>query len=162
MSNRGQPRQSWAPLFLSVLISFMLSAMALPSAIALLRPEWVAMTVLFWAVYKPQQMGITLAWVIGLMLDVMSGSLLGVQAFTIAVVAYIGLTVSQRLKLFPFIHQSAAVFIVIGLQLLISHWIQGLFASVSPGLSYLIPAATSALIWTFYALMLTGIDRSLR
>lgn len=148
MNGRQAPRaQNHFIILLTVIVAFLLSVMPLPDRLALFRPEWVYLVVFFWVIAIPQHIGITVAWVVGLLLDVLDGTLLGMQALTLSITAYLALVLHQRLKLYPLLQQSLVVFVILGLHLLINHWIQGLVGVVSSGYLYLVPALVSAVIW---------------
>ena len=162
MSNRQATQSAVLPIFFSFFIAFILTAMPLPDVLTLVRPEWVCIVVFYWALYLPYRFGISMAWLVGILLDVLEGNMLGIQALSLSVTAYIALVIHQRLKLYPFPHQSLVIFLVVALNLAAVHWIQGLFGIVSSGYSYLLPALSSAFIWTLVALLLLGLQKSLR
>jgi len=150
------------PVFLSFFVAFILTAMPLPDMLMFARPEWVVLVVFYWTLYLPTRFGISVAWFVGLMLDVLDGNLLGLQAISTSGVAYIVLVIHQRLKLYPLPHQSIVVFLVVGLHLAFVHWAQGLTGIVSSGYAYLTPAISSAAIWTVVAVLLLTLQRAFR
>jgi len=149
-------------IFLTIIVAFLLDAMPLPDALALVRPEWVYMVILYWVLVLPYRVGIGAAWVTGLMLDVLEGTLLGMQALTLSLTAYLGLILYQRLKLYPLLQQSLVVFIILGLHLVVCHWIQGLVGVVSKGYLYLLPALVSAILWAPASIIMHGLHRAFR
>jgi len=140
-------RGEWGVILLSLLAALWLTVLPLPVWARWARPEWVALVVLYWVVMAPDKFGIGAAWLVGLLLDVLEGSPLGGNAFALAVVAYIALILYQRLRMYGALQQIALVFVLIGVNQLIGHWVQTLTARVVPTLLFLLPALVSALLW---------------
>lgn len=140
-------RGEWGVILLSLLAALWLTVLPLPVWARWARPEWVALVVLYWVVMAPDKFGIGAAWLVGLLLDVLEGSPLGGNAFALAVVAYIALILYQRLRMYGALQQIALVFVLIGVNQLIGHWVQTLTARVAPTLLFLLPAFVSALLW---------------
>lgn len=134
-------------IFLCFSVAFLFSILALPNAVSYLRPEWVAMVVIYWVIKAPAKVGVVVAWMSGLVLDILEGNLLGVNALSLAVVAYLVLAMHQRIKLFPLVQQSFTVFLVVGIHLMIGHLIRNVIGDPVSGMAYLIPALSSALVW---------------
>lgn len=140
-------RGEWGVILLSLLAALWLTVLPLPVWARWARPEWVALVVLYWVVMAPDKFGIGAAWLVGLLLDVLEGSPLGGNAFALAVVAYIALILYQRLRMYGALQQIALVFVLIGVNQLIGHWVQTLTARVAPTLLFLLPSLVSALLW---------------
>ena len=73
----------------TLIIGFILSQMPLPAMLVWWRPEWVAMLVIYWVMALPHRFGIGSAWMAGIVLDVLKGSLLGMNALSLTIVALI-------------------------------------------------------------------------
>ena len=144
------------------IIAFIFSALVLPNAVSFFRPEWVAIVVIYWVIKEPSLVGVVVAWSAGLLLDVLEGGLLGVNALSLAIVAYLILAMHQRIKLFPLIQQSFTVFLVVGIHLMVGHFIRSIVGSSVPGIIYLTPAISSAILWPFAALFIDKLAIKLR
>ncbi len=162
MSKRAFRLKDYVPVALSLFVACALTIVPLPMKLVEFRPEWVCMVVFYWAAFHPERFGITAAWLSGLLLDILDGSLLGMQALSVSAIGYVALRLHSRLAMYPFSYQSVIVFLVVGIHLTAGHWIQGLFGVVSGGYGYLIPALSSGLVWTFVALMLIALQRGFR
>ncbi len=156
-----RPQNLWW-ILATFIIAFMLDAMPLPHVLALGRPEWVYMVLLYWAVSLPYRVGIVVGWIIGLLLDVMQGTVLGMQAGVLSLTAYLGLMLSNRLLIFPFLQQCFVVALIMAVNIGLLHNLQGMVGVVSQGYLYLLPAATSALVWPFLYLVLNDGKRRFR
>lgn len=146
-------------LLISFLIAFLLSVQSLPAELLHWRPEWVAMVLYYWVLAWPDRVGLGWAFLMGLVLDVLEGTLLGMNALALALVAYLILSMHQRIKMFPVLQQSFVVFLVIGINLMLCQWIKDLTGYRPPGMSFLLPAISSALLWPLFYLIMRRFDR---
>jgi rod shape-determining protein MreD len=146
-------------IYFSFLIALMLSVMPLPDNLQWWRPEWVLLILLYWIVAFPDRIGIGTAWVVGLLLDVLEGNLLGMNAFSLTVVAYVAQLSYQRIQMFAWPQQVLTVFFLVALNQLIGHWIKGVLGVSVQTLMFLLPAIVSALLWPWVFVILRGIKR---
>lgn len=127
--------------------AIMLTLMPLPEWAAPWRPQWAALTLIYWSLIFPRTIGIGSAWLMGLFLDAATGALLGEHALGFAIVAYINLRLHLRLRLFP-LHQQA---MFVGLMLLpyksASLWVNGIAGYAQESGSYWAPVLSSMLVW---------------
>lgn len=144
---------------LTILVALWLTIIPLPEWARWARPEWVAIVVIYWVIALPHRVGIGSAWLAGLALDIVEGAPLGGNAFALAVVAYLALILYQRLRMYAAWQQAAIVFVLIGLNQLLCHWVQTLTARVVPSLLFLLPALVSALLWPTVMLLLRRVRR---
>ncbi|WP_417547057.1 rod shape-determining protein MreD [Marinobacter segnicrescens] len=138
---------SYPVMFLSILLALVASISLFPQGWFEFRPEWLALVVFYWTYRAPAQFGILTAWVLGLLLDVLEATPLGVNGLAIAVVAFLVLTVHQRLRMFPLIQQSIIVFLLVGINQMLVHFIKQILGAETSGFAYLWPAVTSAGLW---------------
>ena len=80
-----------------------------------MRPSFVALVVVYWSIFAPHAGGIFAAWLAGLALDVFKGDVLGQNALALALVAYIAMSLHQRLRNQTLVQQSLFVFAVLTL-----------------------------------------------
>ena len=65
---------------------------------------------IFWLLHRPQNIGISMAFVIGLLLDIGSGAPLGLHALAFILAAYLVHRQQRQILLYAFGMQSLAVF----------------------------------------------------
>ena len=75
-------------IFFTLLIALFLMVMPLPEWIRPFRPEWVTLVVIYWCLALPSRVNIGIAWIMGLIVDVLTGTLLGQHALAMAIVAF--------------------------------------------------------------------------
>jgi len=152
----------WRLLLASYFFAFVLSIVELPPMFAVWRPEWVAISVFYWTLRAPAQVGILFAFCAGVLLDVLEGKILGSNALALSITAYLVLTLQQRLRLYPLLQQAFIVFMVIGINLMVCQLIRNLTGEPVSGMSYLLPAVSSSVLWPVLFLLIEKINHKFR
>lgn len=146
-------------IWLSLVFALLLSVMPMPEQVEMARPLWLALVLTFWAIYYPQNIGLLTAWCAGIAQDVLYGSVFGQNAFVLALIMYLLLTLQQRLRVFPLWQQSCVLVVIYGLAQLLSLWLSTL-SGMRPELQYYAwPVLVSCLLWPWLYLLLTNIKR---
>ena len=146
----------------SFLLAALLAVVQIPEWLQWARPEWVALTLLYWCIALPHRIGIFTALLLGLLIDALEGAVLGQNAFSLTVPALCALLLYQRLRVFSLWQQCAVVFVVIGLHQLVGQWVQNLEGSGARSLLFLLPAVSSALLWPMMLQVLRSVRRYYR
>ena len=155
-----QQAQGFWIIPLTIVVALWLSIIPMPEWALWLRPAWVALVVLYWVLALPAQVGVVLSWFSGLLLDIVANAPLGQNALALAVLAYVTLLLYQRLRMFTRWQQAAVIFVLIGINQMLGHWVQNLTGTASPNLLFLMPALVSALIWPAVFSLLRFLRRS--
>lgn len=147
---------------LSFLAAFMLTATPLPDWALPWRPAWLAMVLVYWCMALPQRVGVLTGWILGLVLDVMHGSILGQHAFGLAFVAYVILQYHQRLRVFPLVQQAIIIGSIAFVYQLAMLWVYNLLGSVDYSYRYLFGAISTGVLWPWVFIILRDIRRRAR
>ncbi|MDE0733296.1 MAG: rod shape-determining protein MreD [Gammaproteobacteria bacterium] len=148
-------------IFLTFSIAYLLAIVPFPDWAMSYRPEWVPMVLIYWVMALPYRVGIGWAWVVGLLLDILEGSILGVNALSLVILAYVTLSLHQRMRMFTTFQQSGLMLALIGLNVMICNWLQIITdQTVSSNLIFLMASVTSAIIWPSLFQLLRQIRRS--
>lgn len=137
-------------IILSLLIAFVLTILPLRDNWIILRPEWIALTLIHWALVTPSKTSLMVAWIAGLLVDVLYGSIIGQHALGFVIILIMSLRMRSRLLIDSTIQQLFLVFLVLGTYLLINLWILGITGSAPAGWDYWVTVITSLIIWPFY------------
>lgn len=105
--SRSRSLTAW--LLLSIVLASVLTLIALPEPLRVLRPFWLALIVIYWTIEAPEHYGIGFAFVLGLLQDVLVGTVLGEHAFRLAIISFIVLRFRSRMRFFPMWQQALAV-----------------------------------------------------
>lgn len=151
-------RGGWV-IITSLLVALWLAIVPLPDWAAWVRPEWTAMVLLYWTVALPNRVGIGVAWLCGVLLDLLEGSVLGQHAFALAVMTYLALLLYQRLRMFAAWQQAGIVFVLVGIHQLLCNWVETFTGHPSNDLWFLLPAFVSALMWPWLMVLLRHLRR---
>ena len=147
-------REPKAIKWLSFTLALLFSLIALPGWGAWLRPDFVALLVIYWAMMTPERFGLRSAWAVGIVVDIIQGNLLGLHALSFSVLAYLVLTLHQRLRLFPILQQSVCILFLIALEALIVVWIEGITGHPPQDLGYLLSIAMSMFAWPWLSFVM--------
>lgn len=101
-------RTGWI-LPLSIVVALLLGLLPLPDALQPLRPYWLALVLAYWVIEAPEHAGLGFAVIVGLIADLMFGSLLGEQALRLVIMTFILQRFRARLRFFPLSQQSLAI-----------------------------------------------------
>ena len=104
----SRERAAWV-LPVSIVAALALGLLPLPEAIAPLRPYWLALAMAYWVLEEPERVGLGFAFLVGLIADLVFGSLLGEQALRLTILAFILQRFRARLRFFPLSQQSLAI-----------------------------------------------------
>ena len=92
------------------IIGLVLTVAPLPTWLAIVRPAFLVLIVLYWSIMVPRGGGLMLAFIGGITIDVFQGSLLGEHALALAFVSYLGIRLNLLVRAKPLFEQSLFVF----------------------------------------------------
>lgn len=144
------------------LVGYMLSQLPLPQFAEWFRPEWVAMILIYWVMALPERVGLGTAALVGLGLDLIKGSPMGLNVLSLLIITYLTLLLYKRLRMFPLIQQAVIVMMLVGINQLIFNWVHNLMGTRSDSLIFLLPALMSAILWPWLFVILRGLRRAFR
>lgn len=156
-----RPNGTWVIVF-TLVVAMIFNTMPLPSSIEWGRPEWVALVVVYWVIALPYRVGVTTAWVVGLLLDILNGTVLGQHALALSIIGYFAFILHLRVRVFPVWQQCLTVFLLIGLYQVIVRIVQGLVGSVPETMLYWLPSVVSAFLWPWLMVLLRYWRREFR
>jgi rod shape-determining protein MreD len=149
--SRREPR--WAVTF-TVLLALIAQVLPLPDFLSVVRPSFIALAILYWAIYAPHAGGIFAAWLAGLALDVFKGEVLGQNALATALIAYIAISLHQRLRNQTLVQQSLFVFAMLSFNELVVWSIEGWSGNAVSSPWRWIQPMIGAMLWPFIALLI--------
>lgn len=94
----------------SLLLALFFNALPWQDLGLILRPDAIAVMLLYWCIHRPGQVGIGVAWLAGLLADVADASVLGQHALAYTALAYGGFLLHRRLQMFHLYQQIPQVF----------------------------------------------------
>jgi len=157
--NTEKQQGGWL-ILLTFLAAMMLTIMPLPDFLQHLRPEWAALVLAYWCMALPHRIGVGTGWIAGLLLDVMTGSLMGQHALSMTIVAYLVINLHQRIRLFPLWQQAIVIWMLLNLYQLLLLWFDGITGQPSKGLTFWLPPISGMILWPGIFLLLRRLRRT--
>lgn len=141
------------------LIAFLLTVMPMPEWAQAYRPQWYTLTLIYWILALPERVGIITGWLVGLIVDVMTGTLLGQHALSLSLIAFLTYQTHQRIRLFPLWQQSLLVLVLLLLEKVLSLWVMGAVSVPTPSVLYWTPPLVGMFLWPWVYIILRDLRR---
>jgi rod shape-determining protein MreD len=145
-------------ILLSLLAALFLNWLPWEGIWLLLRPDFVAIVLLYWCMHKPWRIGIGISWAMGILADVSDASLFGQHALAYTILAFGGLALHRRLKMFDLRQQTIQVFAIFVLAYAVYMLVQWQVNGYMVWL-YLLGSLTSTLLWAPLNLMFQAMQQ---
>ena len=94
------------PFFIAFTLALALGLNILPLGRQPALPDLLAVALVFWNVHQPRRVGVGLAFVFGLVMDVHQGALLGQHALAYTLLSFVAITIHRRLLWFGIVEQT--------------------------------------------------------
>jgi len=122
-------------------------------------PDFVALTLVFWSIYQPRKVGIGIAFLMGLVMDVHSASLLGENALAYTLLSYFAITIHRRVLWFRSTVQALHVLPLLLVMQVVQVLVQLAVTGKTPGWSYFAQSFVSTLVWPLVCWLLLAPQR---
>jgi rod shape-determining protein MreD len=153
--------QQW--LFsISIFSAIVLQLVPWPHSIALLKPWFLGLVLAYFTLEQPGKVGLSKAFLIGLLADACNGLLFGEQAFRATVLVYVLLRFRYRLRFFPLWQQTAAIGAIFLNDCVLSVWVRMIGNYGWPPLGSWLSPVTAAALWPWLFLLFDRIRRYTR
>ena len=155
----GEAHNSRLRMVITVVIGLLIAIVPLPDTLRPWRPDFLLLLVIYWSLSAPRIAGLSFAWLSGLLIDVLSGTILGQHALAFLLVAFLTHKFQLRMRIFPIWHQTLTVFMLLALYQFVVFWIDGI---VGPGITTWLrwlPVLTGALAWPILVAVLDTLNR---
>ena len=141
------------PFSISLFVAMVLSILPMPTWSVWFRPEWLLLLVFFWIIVFPKRFSLLGVWLIGLLTDILLGTLLGVHALAMVFVSYFMFKFYRQIRAFPYWQQAlviAVLTIVYETTIVIVQSVQG----HATHWYFYLPSLLSFLLWPWIYVML--------
>ncbi len=156
-----RPVRPWF-IAITLFVALMLNIVPLSGIAYLLRPDFVALVLLYWCIQEPRFVGIGIAWCVGLVMDVADATLFGQHALAYAVLAYAATYFRRRVLRFPLWQQAAQVGVLLVLCALLTLGVRSFGGAAVPRLTYFVAPVIGALLWPAVSVLLQWPQRPVR
>ena len=155
------PVRPWF-IVLTLLVALLANTVPMSGLALTLKPDFLALVLLYWCIQEPRLIGVGVAWCLGLMMDVVDATVFGQHALAYAVLAYGAGYFRRRVLRFSLWQQAAQVAVLLllssGLVLLVR--IAG--GAPPPRWTYAVGSLTGALLWPLVTALLQWPQRPQR
>lgn len=142
----------------SLMLAFILNLF--PWGLSVGVPDFVALALVFWSIHQPRKVGIGVAFIMGLLMDVHDAVYLGENALAYTLLSYFAISIHRRVLWFPPVVQSLQVFpLFLGVQLI--QLAVRLLSSDShfPGWLFFLECAVTTALWPLVTWLLLAPQR---
>jgi rod shape-determining protein MreD len=142
-------------IFTSFLVAALLTSIPLSRFLSWIWPQWIVLVMIFWILNLSDRIGFGTAFVIGLLLDALSGSLLGEHGLVLTIITYFLLKFNNKILFNRQIGQMLIIFMLILLYQALLYWIHGIIKTLPSTPNYWLSSITSTLIWPTISMILS-------
>ena len=141
-------------ILLTLFIALLANIFPLSPASTALRPDILALVLLYWCIREPRYVGVGTAWFVGLVMDVADATLFGQHALAYAVLAYAADYFRRRVLRFPLWQQAVQVAALLAVCAAIVLLVRIVGGAPLPRWTYAAPPIIGALMWPVLSVLL--------
>ena len=147
------------PFFIALSLALALALNLLPLGRHAAAPDVLAVVLAFWSVHQPRRVGLGVAFLCGLAMDVHEGALLGQHALAYAVLGHAAVMMHRRLLWFGLAGQVVQVLPLFALATTVALAVRLAVGGMFPGWGILLAPVFDALLWPLAHLLLLAPQR---
>ena len=156
-----KPAKPWF-VVLTLVLAMLANTLPVSGVALALKPDFVALTLLYWCIQAPRYVGVGVSWSMGLMMDVVDATLFGQHALAYAMLAYAAEYFRRRVLRFPLWQQAVQVaFLLAGCAALVL-FVRMIGGAPLPRWTYAVPPIVGALLWPLLTVVLQWPQRPSR
>ncbi|MBU6420617.1 MAG: rod shape-determining protein MreD [Gammaproteobacteria bacterium] len=139
-------RANWV-IVVTYLVALLLSIWPLPDWAEAFRPAWLLLATIYWCLFLPHRVGLLVTFGVGILLDALTGSLLGEHALALLLIAWVTLKLHLQIRVFPWWQQMLVVFLLSLLYSFVLYWVDGMLGYTQGALLRWMPVLITSLLW---------------
>ena len=142
---------------LSVLLSIILTISTFP--LGYFSPDWIHLFLIYWILATPGSIGLVTAWVIGLLVDVVLGSTLGVNALVYSLIGYLIFKSYMVIRYLTVLQQAILILFLLLVKVTLILWIDDMMGTSNYTTSLYWTPVISSLAWPLVYYFLRNVRR---
>lgn len=155
-------RDRFSVIVVTLVVALLLTILPIPTWLQSLWPYWVALALIYWCLETQNRVSLGLAFFSGIVLDLLTGSLLGLHALSLVIIVYLVIRFRARLRFFPPWQQALSVLALLVNDRIILLWIVSLRGDPLPSLDFWLPPVIGTLAWPWLFLVLDRFRGTMR
>jgi rod shape-determining protein MreD len=122
-------------------------------------PDFVALVLVFWSIHQPRKVGIGMAFLMGLLMDVHNASLFGENALAYTLLSYFSITIHRRVLWFPLLTQALHILPLLLMTQTVQMAVRLSVGGRFPGWLYFAESVVAAALWPLATWLLLAPQR---
>ncbi len=122
-------------------------------------PDLLALVLVFWNVQQPRRIGVGVAFLFGLLMDVHDSAVLGQHALAYTLLSFFAITIHRRLLWFDLLTQALHILPLFLAAHAVSLAVRMLVGGMFPGWELMLAPVFESLLWPVVSLMLLAPQR---
>ncbi|MDF7671196.1 rod shape-determining protein MreD [Orbaceae bacterium ESL0721] len=148
-------------IWITLFIGIFLQILPWTSSLYMLKPHWVMLILVYWLLALPHRIGIGSAFIMGIILDLFTGTAIGIHAFIFSVIAYLALFRFQLIRNLALWQQSIIIFLLsVCYDLLLFLFEMSIYHIITMSPMILLSSVIDGFLWTWIYFLLRQIRRS--
>ena len=147
------------PFFINLSLLLTLTFNLLPLGRQPAVPDLLAVVLVFWNVHQPRRVGVGLAFVFGLLMDVHESAVLGQHALAYTLLSFVAITIHRRLTWFGIAEQAVQILPVFFAAHVVSLVVRLIAGGMFPGWTLLLAPLLEAALWPLVTIALLAPQR---
>lgn len=147
------------PLFVAFTLAIALLFNLVPLGREPAMPDLLALVLVFWNVHQSRRVGVGLAFMFGVVMDVHDGAVLGQHALAYTLLSYFAITIHRRLLWFTVPSQAVQILPLFFAAHAVSLLVRMVAGGMFPGWQMLLAPVFEALLWPIVTWLLLAPQR---
>lgn len=140
-------------IWISIVIAFLLNL--IPWGRVYGVPDFLALVLLFWAIHENRRVGLGVAFVLGLFMDVNNATFLGETALAYTLMTYFAITLHRQILWFSWKKQVWYILVLLLIPQLVRICVQYLAGNRGAGWFWILDCVVGTIIWPLIYWLLT-------
>lgn len=154
--------RSLIPVWITIFAACCLAVLPMPEWANWGRPAWVMLVLIFWTLHIPGYVNVGVAFVSGLCMDLLTGTLLGEHALAMTLVIYLVYRSHKRINMYSMLQQTLSILFFVLVYQAVIYSIQGAIGQPPLTRLYWLTTVTSMLLWPWLVVMLRDYSQWMR